>query len=446
MVGLVLALGERDLRVADGNAVYFDLFSRVLVDYPTWLAVVLAAVTVLVLVLLLVLGVRSGRLRVRGVFAVAGVALGAVVVAGVLSFGAWALVALVRPELAFLALSEPYERGWFVAGFAVLGLAVLVAAARVVRRWSSAEVVGGVLVVTAVLLVAATVAVPGAGFLFQWTLLFGLPALVLPRLAFLSPLVAAAIYPPLVGTMMVALGMPLSAVGVVFALLAGVLLMPLLGELPRLGVVVVGVVAVALIAVGAVRVGFAPDEPRPDSLIYLLDTETGRASWLSADPAPDQWTSRVLGEDPERVTLSGQYPMLGDPLMRADAPDLALPAPTATVVSADDGDVRTVRFRVTSTGRAWRTQVTLSERGRRVCRFGNAELPGSTLELYGSASREITCELDPGTPLEVGVADHWIGLPAEAASLVGPRPPDTMPVQSGNRPFDAALVRAAFQF
>ncbi|ONI80362.1 hypothetical protein ALI22I_44300 [Saccharothrix sp. ALI-22-I] len=65
--------------------------------------------------------------------------------------------------------------------------------------------------------------------------------------------------------------------------------------------------------------------------------------------------------------------------------------------------------------------------------------------MYGSTSREITCDLDPGAPLEVGVADHWIGLPAEAASLVGPRPPDTMPVQSGNRPFDAALVLAAFQ-
>jgi hypothetical protein len=43
------------------------------------------------------------------------------------------------------------------------------------------------------------------------------------------------------------------------------------------------------------------------------------------------------------------------------------------------------------------------------------------------------------------VADHWIGLPAEAAPLVGPRPPDTMPVQSGNRPYDAALVRAVFR-
>ncbi len=444
MVGLVRALGDRDLRVGAGDAVYFDLFSRVLVHYPTWLAVLLAAVTVVALASLLVLGVRSGRMRWRGVLAVAGVAVGAVVVAGALSFAAWALVAAVRPGLGFLALSEPHERGWFVAGFCALGLAVLVAAARVVRRWSSAEVVAGVLVVTAVLLVAATAAVPGAGFLFQWTLLLGLPALWTTRLAFLPPLVAAAIFPPLVGTMMVALGMALSAVAVVFAVLAGVLLLPLLTSWgswwPALGVTAV---AVALIAVGAVRFGFAPDEPRPDSLIYLQDT--GGASWLSADPAPDAWTSRVLGEDPERVTSTSAYPLVDEPVMRADAPHLDLPAPTATVLDSTDASVRTVTFRVTPTARAWRTRVVLSDRGLRGCRLGSAELPGAALELYGPVGRDVTCDLDPGAPLEVAVADHWAGLPAEAASLVGPRPPDTMPVQSGNRPFDAAIVRAAFR-
>ncbi|WP_268997057.1 M20/M25/M40 family metallo-hydrolase [Saccharothrix luteola] len=442
MVGLVRALGDRDLRAGAGDAVYFDLFSRVLVRYPTWLAVALAAVTVLAVAFLLVLGVRRGRLRWRGVLAVAGVAVGAVVVAGAVSFGVWALVAAVRPGLGFLALSEPPERGWFVAGFCLLGSAVLLAAARVVRRWSPAEVVAGVLVVTAVLLAATTVAVPGAGFLFQWTLLAGLPALWTTRAAFLPPLAAAAIFPPLVGTMMVALGMPLSAVAVVFAVLAGVLLMPLLtvwnSWWPAHGVTAL---AVALIAVGTVRFGFAPDEPRPDSLIYLQDTSG--ASWLSADPAPDEWTARVLGENPERVTLP--YPALDKPMMRAAAPDLGLPAPTVVPVAVAEAAVRTVTFRVTPNARAWRTLVTLSGPGRPACRLGATDLPDATLDLYGPSAREITCALDPGAPLEVAVADQWAGLPTEATSLVGPRPPDAMPVQSGSRAFDAAVVRAEFR-
>ncbi|QFZ18228.1 M20/M25/M40 family metallo-hydrolase [Saccharothrix syringae] len=433
MVGLVRGLGNADLRAVDGGrAVYFDLFSRVLVHYPMWLAVVLAAVTVLGLALL----IRVGRLRVRRVLRVAGVAAGAVVVAAGLAFGVWRLVAVLRPGLAFLALSEPYERGWFVAGFAVLGLAVLLAAAVVVRRCEPAEVVAGALVVPAVLLAVTAVALPGASFLFQWPLAAGLVAVRRPGLAFLPPLVAAAIHPPLVGTLLVALGMPLVAVGVAFALLVGVLLLPLFRGLPRYCAAVAAVVALALVATGAVRSGAGPDEPRPDALVYRLDTEGGRADWLSGDPGTDAWTARVLGDRPERVTLSDEHPVLDKPLMRADAPVLDLPAPTAGL----SGGV----VRVTPGARAWRTHVALT--GLRDCRFAGHPLDDRLLELYGTAPREVDCTREPGVPVVVEVTDQWPGLPEEAAALVGPRPPDAMPVQSGSRAHDAALVRAVFRF
>ncbi|MFC5059595.1 M20/M25/M40 family metallo-hydrolase [Saccharothrix xinjiangensis] len=425
MVGLVRELGDRDLRAADGgSAVYFDLFSRVLVRYPVWLAAVLAALTVLAFLAVVV--VR----RLRVLF-VAGVAAGAVVVAGAVTFALWSAVAALRPGLAFLALSEPYERGWFVAGFAVLGLAALLVAARLVRDRSPEEVIGGVLVLPAVLLAVTAVLVPGASFLFQWPLAAGLLALWRPRLAFLPPLVAAAVYPPLVGTLLVALGMPLAAVGVVFALLAGVLLVPLLGELPRRGALVVGAVALALLAAGTLRFGFSPAEPRPNALVYRLDTESGRADWLSGDPETDEWTRRVLGGEPERVAA----PPLPEPALRADAPALDLTAPTAGVTS----DAGALRLLITPGERAWRTHVTLPEGS---CRFDDRPLGSRQLELYGTTPREITCEVAPGAPVAVELVDHWIGLPPEAAALVGPRPPDTMPVQSGNRPYDAALVRA----
>ncbi|MFT7841052.1 M20/M25/M40 family metallo-hydrolase [Saccharothrix sp. BKS2] len=428
MVGLVRELGDRDLSAAGGgSAVYFDLFSRVLVRYPVWSAALLAAVTVGAFLALVV--VR----RLRVLF-VAGVAAGAVVVAGALTFALWAAVAALRPGLAFLALSEPHERGWFVAGFAVLGLAVLLGAARLVRGRAPEEVVGGVLVLPAVLLAVTAVLVPGASFLFQWPLAVGLLALWRPRLAFLPPLVAAAVYPPLVGTLLVALGMPMAAVGVVFALLAGVLLVPLLGGLPRHGALVVGAVAVALLAAGTLRFGFSPAEPRPNALVYRLDTEAGRADWLSGDPETDEWTRRVLGEHPERVAA----PPLPEPALRADAPVLDLPAPTAEVLP----DPGALRLRITPGERAWRTHVTLPGGS---CRFGGHRLGGRQLELYGTAPREITCEVAPGEPVVVELVDHWVGLPPGAADLVGARPPDTMPVQSGNRPYDAALVRAVFR-
>ncbi|MGM1058657.1 M20/M25/M40 family metallo-hydrolase [Saccharothrix sp. Mg75] len=439
MLGLARVLGERDLRAVDGSpAVYFDLFSRVLVHYPVWFAVVLALLTALGLAATLF--VHRGRWAWRRVLLAAGGSAGAVLVAGGAAFGVWALVAAARPELGFLALSEPPERGWFVAGFLLLGLAVLLVAVRLLRRCARDELLAGALVLTAVLLVASALLVPGASFLFQWPLLLGLAALRLPRLRVLPPLAAAAVHPPLVGTLLVALGMPLAAAGVAFALLAGVLLLPLLADLPRPAAPVTALLALALVAVGAVRVDFTEADQRPNSLIYLQ--APGGASWLSADPRPDEWTSRVLGDDPERVVLTDEHPALTTELMRADAPDLGLPAPTAVLTADVAGDRRTVAFRVTPTPSAWRTQVTLPVTG---CRTGGFDLDARVLELYGPVPRDITCDLDPGAPLDVTLVDHRTGLPAEAAALVGPRPGDTMPVQSGNRAFDSALVRADFR-
>lgn len=461
MVGLVRALGDRDLRELGGaDAVYFDLFARVLVHYPVWLAVALAALTAVGLAVLLVLGVRRERVRVGGLLRVFGVAVGAPVAGALVSWGAWYAITLLRPGLAFLALSEPYDRGWYVAGFSVLALAVLVGAVRLLRRCSRAELLGGLLLFTCVLLLAVTVVTPGAGFLFQWTLLAGLPALwraIRGRpdrgLSAGPPLVAAVLYPPLVGTLLVALGMPLVAAGMAFALLAGVLLVPLLVALPRTGRLAAGsaALAVVLLGVGVQTSGFTPDEQRPDALVYLGDVEEGRADWLSADPDVDAWTARVLGERPERVDLSGRYPMLVDPVLRAPAPVLPLPPPSVEVLADDAvGDARSVRFRVAPRERAWRTQVALPREGLRACLVAGQRLEptgdGLVVELYGARDgAELTCEADAGAALEVEVVDHWVGLPAEVAAIVGPRPSDAMLVQSGSRAFDGALVRDVFR-
>ncbi|MEU5692886.1 M20/M25/M40 family metallo-hydrolase [Actinosynnema sp. NPDC020468] len=454
ITGLVAALGAADLTAPRGSdAVYFDLFSRVLVHYPTWLGAVLAVLTVLGYVVVVV--VR--RLRVAPLLAVAGIAVGAVAVAAGAAFGVWALIAWARPGLAFLALSEPPERGWFVAGFLALGLATLFAAARLLRRFSHAEVLGGVLGLAAVLLVATTAFAPGVGFLFQWPLLLGLPALwwtTRPLLAVLAPLTAAALYPPLVGTLLVALGMPLAAAGVLFALLGGILLAPLLkplrGNLITSGAI--ALVAVALLGVGTARFSFDGADRRPDSLIYLLDAEKGSADWLSADPATDAWTGKALGANPDRVDLTADYPVLDRPVLRATAPVFTLPAPTVAVSSdTTAGAERAVDFVVRPTGRTWRTQLTLPRAGLRGCQVGAdrldpKSLPGKTsltFEFYGPG--ELSCRFDAGPPVTATVVDHWIGLPDEAAAVLGPRPPDAMPVQSGNRPFDATLVRTTLR-
>ena len=462
MTGLIAALGERDLRQLDSRtAVYFDVFGRVLVHYPAWVALVLAAITVVALVVLVVAGVRGGRLRVGGAAVVAGTAFGAVVVTAGLCFGLWWLITLVRPGLAALPLSEPYDRGWFLAAFTAVAVIGLLVVSKLLRGRSSAEVVSGGLLLVAVLLVAVAITVPGATYLFQWPLLAGLPALWwavrrdtagLP-LAALSPAVTVVLFAPVVSTLTVALGIKLVGVAMALVVLAGVVVLPLLAALPWPGFLAAtaSVVALALFTTSALVSGFDEHEPRPDGLLYLRDASTGRSAWLTGDAEPDDWTSRVMGTRPERVSLAREFPLLRDPVLRAAAPDLALAEPTATTLADTTADgVRSLRFRVDSPRRGWRIQVSLPRdvvracvvAGQRVESAANTVPANLVFEFYGAdGGAELTCEVPAGAEVPVEVADFSLGLPEEVEALVGPRPAGIIQVPSGYRPVDAAIVR-----
>lgn len=476
MLGLVRGLGDRDLRTlpSEEDAVYFDLFARVLVHYPADWALPLALATVLWLLALTRQGARSAALRVRGVLQTAGAGLAAVLLAALGTFGLWRAAVALRPELTAMHLSEPYGRGFFAAGFLVLTGAVLLGAARALRGRRPAELVAGGLTVGAVLLVAVAAVLPGVSYLFQWPLLAGLPALwwtgrrhgtVAARRAWAGPLFAAAapavavvLYAPLVDVLLVALGIPLAAVAMLVACLGGLLLLPLLARVPRPGMtgVAAAVVALALVGTGLARSGFGPAQPRPDALVYVRDLAKGTTMWLGAGPEPDAWTRKALGDDPARTPGTDYYPQWDDArFMRAEAPALDLPAPTVRLTEESAmGDTRRLSFVVTSRRDAWQLLIRLPREPLKSCVVAGVRMDESALDTRGAdggkvAFRftgardgvEITCVTEAGSPLPVDVADFSLGLPPEAAALVGPRPEGTVAMPFGSAPYDSAVVR-----
>ncbi|HWO65812.1 MAG TPA: hypothetical protein VNO31_37855, partial [Umezawaea sp.] len=264
------------------------------------------------------------------------------------------------------------------------------------------------------------------------------------------PAVTVVLFAPVVSTLTVALGIKLVGVAVALVVLAGVVVLPLFAALPRPGFLAAtaSVVALALLTTGVLVSGFDGRERRPDGLLYLRDAATGRSTWLTGDAEPDDWTGRVLGADPERVSLAGEFPLLRDPVLRAPAPDLPLAEPTVTALAdTTAADVRTVHFRVDSPRRGWRIQVSLPRDAVRACVVAGQRVESAAttvpanlvFELYGVG--DLVCEAPAGTRIPVDVADFSLGLPAEVEALVGPRPVDTIQVPSGYRVVDSAVVR-----
>lgn len=476
MLGMIADLGDRDLRAVPGSdAVFFDLFGRVLVHYPAVVAIVLAVLTVLGLAAALVVSARRGGVRFGRVVSAGAIVLGTVFVCALVATALWIAATALRPETAALPLSEPHLRNFYVAGFGLASLAVLLGTARVLgRTWRRAEVLGGVCLLVALALLATITAAPGASYLFQWPLLAALPALwwfgrtpesstrgagpagVLAATA--GPLVAAVLYAALVDNMFVALGIALAGVPVALAVLGAAHLLPLLGRVPRPGAAALAsaVCALGVIAVPVVRGEFAVDRPRPDAVVYVRDLTDGSSRWISGDPEPDEWTAKVLGADPERRSASAYYPQRGqEPVLAAAAPVIDLAAPTATVVSEETvGGVRKVAVHAVSRRQAWQLQIRLPSGLASACTVAGTRMDAAALAKQGEGAEGVVfqywgavdgvrfeCEVPAGQSLPLDLTDLTPGLPPEAADLLGPRSPGHVSVAHGFNPTDAAVVR-----
>jgi hypothetical protein len=160
----------------------------------------------------------------------------------------------------------------------------------------------------------------------------------------------------------------------------------------RLVPAAVGGLGVALLVAGSLNSGFDAAHPRPENLLYILDTATGEAYWASLQRSPDDWTRHFLGDVSTR-TLDDLLGAGGPTtLLTSPAPALQLPAPELVLRGDErDGDLRTLRLHLSSLRQAWRAYV----------------VPGPGVELMGAA-------LGDGSPVALQTSSLDVpGLPPE---------------------------------
>lgn len=355
-------LAAADLAASESDATYFSLFGTV-VWYPAWLVLPLAGLVLAAFVALLVLGRRRG-LRLRGVLRSAGTF--ALVVPGVvvIGIGGWWVLTFLRPDF-LLGFGSVYRPGPYAAAQTAVLLVALVAWYRWARRKAAPEEIAtGVLGWFTLLALASAVLLPGAAYLFTWPALVGVaallaavhltgpgsPARALAGCAAAVP--ATALLLPVALLLLPALGLALSPVPLLLAALIAAAAGGLLEPLPRRRLltavmVVVLVAAATTVGVGVAVDGYDAEHPRPVSLAYVSEPDTGTATWVSL-AGPDQpHVGELLGEEvvelDERVpALSGQLAATGPaPVTTA----LAGPEAEMTAGQAADG-VREVRVRL----------------------------------------------------------------------------------------------------
>lgn len=454
MLALTRVLGERDLSTvaADHDATYFPFLGAMVVYSDAWvwpLALLAAAV---LLVLIVVARLRRLLSIPRLLFGVAAAVL-PTATAALLAQGLWRVLLSVRPD--YTENPFGYHPRYYELAVAVLAaLAVLVWYLALRRRVGPVALAVGALAWLAALGLFVAWQAPGASYLFALPALacsFGGLIAALPRRRRAWPVLPVTAGVAVAGVFLVPLalgtldttGLATAGVAAIPLALLGLALLPVLElGLPPLGrpagwrhaVLLPAVGILLVVALGATGVAVDrvdPGQPRRVDLAYLLDADTGRATWVSRDVQPAPWARQyVLHREPgpgpaaaladgpvwlgPAPRLSAQGPRLGVRDRRGDTLTLHVSSPRSapTIVLRFDRRVSDMTVAVPGFAAA-RLTVSGTRSGAWPTELRLADLPPEGVDL--------AVRVPGGGPLRIAAFDMTYGLTGIRGFT--PRPP-----------------------
>jgi len=345
-LSLARHFGGLPLPLPEGSSdVYFDVAGARLVRYPEAWTPFLVALGGAAFLSLLLHGITTGALSLRGTLRGLIALLAAAVSSGAVAAG------VVRAVGAGRRLAG-HESGLFEAALAAAAIGVCAAIFNgLARRLSTQDLWMGCLAGWLALLVAAGFLAPGGAYVAGVPLACGIVGAALatsgrartsPALFLLGCVLAGLpgllVVVPVLHHVFVALPpVRLPLVAAMAALLVGTLAPALrlaAGARPWALAVAASVVSAALLGAAVLGGGFAVVRPEANRLAYLLNGDTGDARWANADAAVSDWSGRPAG-------------------VHAGAPDLGpaqpgrLPLPELAVLEdRRTAEGRTIRMRV----------------------------------------------------------------------------------------------------
>lgn len=438
ILALARRFGNADLGVpGTGDSVYFDLAGRSLVAYPAAWAVPLTALALCALAGALLLAVRRAQARPWRILLAAAAWVALLALLALLVQLAWLTSGQLQPERELARfLKDPH---WYLASACLLACGGAMLSLRWLGRWLRvAELTLGGALLWGGLLLAATMAAPGATFVLAWPLailslslallLSGAarrwPPAVRVAVQFGGLLPALVLLAPLVLTLNQALPPSLLAVCVLPVVLAMSIGSAALACWPRRAGAAVLAAGVALLGVAGAASGFDAANPRPVHLDYVQQEGEPGPVWTSEDPVLHPWAGAILGPAPGRHVLPDLYPGYDVKQWAGKGVDLGLPLPVIEVESVTaQGEGRHIVLSVRSQREAPHLAVELN--GDAVLRASvngrpySSELrDGWRLDAYGMGGQPLRVELltRRAHPVSLHATDTSYGLPAGVAA------------------------------
>ncbi len=300
---------------SDQDYIYFNAPIFSIVKYPfSWITPLLI-LAIILLLLLVLYGKTAYRIDFKQILNGFGIFILTLFIIGGISFGLWELLKLIYPHYQEIQHGFTYNGHHYISAFICLSIAICF---KIYARFDKSDHLPSLLIaplgIWLVLCTLSALYLKGASY-FIIILFFGLISLFIlirqkkpnPYLMTLLGLPALFILSPFIASFPVALGLKILFVSALLtALLFGVLL-PIFGFYKRknlLGNIALILSLVFLISAHR-RSDFSKERQKPNSLVYILDTDQNEALWATYDKILDSWTKNYI--NPEENTLPAYY-------------------------------------------------------------------------------------------------------------------------------------------
>jgi hypothetical protein len=259
-----------------------------------------------IFLVLLILGSRTGSLKLKEVLLGFIPMLDSLVVNGLLGYFAWEMIIFIYPEYKDILQGFTYNGHAYILALALLSTANCFRAYHMFKKISISNLLVAPALLWLVICWALAQYLPGASFFILpvFALLVCLAISIYqkkpdPFLLLFLTLPAIFIYSPFIAMFPIALGLKMLVTTTLFTTLTFWLLLPLAGRYP--GKNIIGALLFAgflgALAVAHFQSGFTEEKPKPSSLVYIMDTDAKKAQWATYEHQLSNWTSTVLGSE-----------------------------------------------------------------------------------------------------------------------------------------------------
>ncbi|EZH71808.1 peptidase M28 [Aquimarina atlantica] len=309
LIPLLSYFSEIDLSVlkSDRDYIYFNTPIFNLIKYPFSWIYALLSIAIILFIGLIFYGKFAYRIDFKEALLGLGAFLLCLILAGGITFGGWQLIKIIYPHYNEIQHGFTYNGYQYITVFVLLSIAICFKVyAKFSKSKNQASLLVGPLFIWLVVCTMAALYLKGASY-FIIVVLFGLISLVVlirqkrPNSILMVILALPAIFiiSPFIAAFPVALGLKILFVSSILSVLLFGALIPVFGFYQRKNLFgnLCLLLSLVFFIAAHIKSDFTETRQKPNSLVYILDTDQNKAVWASYDNILDSWTQNYINPE-----------------------------------------------------------------------------------------------------------------------------------------------------